>query len=296
MPRSMTGFARVQTETPEVSLVVSIKTFNHRYLDLQMRLPAELEPFELAARTRIKQKVARGSVQLSASVEMRGAATVRVKRNIVEGYLGAYRELAREYGISAAPDLSALFRLPGVVSFDDGNADRNATLERALLEALDRALEELARVREREATGIVSEMGERSQKIDASLDGIERFREGLTRLLAERLTQRLGELLKTAAPDPQRLLQEAALIAERSDISEELQRLRTHNRQLRGMLASEGEVGKKLDFLLQEMNREANTIVSKTSGIGDTGIKITDFGLALKAEIEKIREQAMNLE
>lgn len=286
----------MQTETPEVSLVVSIKTFNHRYLDLQMRMPAEMEPFELAARQLIKQKITRGSVQLSASLELRGAAPVRVKRNIVEGYVEAYRELAREYGISAAPDLNALFRLPGVVSFEDGNEERNATLERALIETLNRALEELARVREREAAGIVGEMEQRSQKIDASLDGIERFREGLTRLLAERLTQRIGELLKNAAPDPQRLLQEAALIAERSDISEEMQRLRAHNRQLRGMLAAEGEIGKKLDFLLQEMNREANTIVSKTSGIGDKGLEITDLGLALKAEIEKIREQAMNLE
>ena len=161
---------------------------------------------------------------------------------------------------------------------------------------LDRALDELDRAREREAAGIVEEMMRRSQAIDAGLDRIEELRCGLTQSLAERLAQKLSELLKGIGLDPQRVLQEAALLADRSDISEEVQRLRAHNRQLRALLASSGELGKKLDFLLQEMNREANTTVSKTSGIGESGLTITDLGLSLKAEIEKIREQGMNLE
>jgi uncharacterized protein (TIGR00255 family) len=294
----MTGFARVQTETPEFSLAVSVKSVNHRYLDVQMRLPAELEAFEMAARQAIKKKIARGYLQLTAGLEMRAPAPLRIKRHIVEGYLEAYREMAREHGITAEPDLSGLFRLPGIVTFGEPDPDRNAGLEKALLWTLDRALDELGRAREREAAGIVEEMERRSRLIDGALGHIEQLRDGLTERLTERLNQKLAELLQGASLDPQRILQEAALAADRSDISEEVQRLRAHNEQLRAVIgpSSGGEVGKKLDFLLQEMNREANTIVSKTAGIGESGLAITDLGLTLKAEIEKIREQAMNLE
>ncbi|MBI3695206.1 MAG: YicC family protein [Acidobacteria bacterium] len=296
MPRSMTGFARVQTETPEFSLTLRVKSVNHRFLDLQMRLPAELDGYETAARQAIKRRIVRGSLQVSASLETRGAAAIRIKDQLVESYLAAYRELAARHGVSAEPDLNAVFRLPGIVTFGEPDADRNAGLEKVLLEALDRALDELDRAREGEAAGIVEEMARRSQAIETSLEHIEQLRSGLSQLLAERLTQKLSELLKGASVDPQRILQEAALLADRSDISEEVQRLRAHNEQLRALLASSGELGKKLDFLLQEMNREANTIVSKTSGIGESGLAITDLGLSLKAEIEKIREQGMNLE
>jgi uncharacterized protein (TIGR00255 family) len=292
----MTGFARVQTETPEFTLTVSVKSVNHRFLDVQARLPADLEAFEVAARQAIKKRVTRGSLQLSASVEMRGGTSIAVRRHLVDGYLAAYRELAQAYGVSAEPDLNAVFRLPGVVSWSEPGAAQNGNLEAVLLETLERALSELNRFREREAGGIVEEMEARSRAIDAALDRIGTLREGVSRVLLERLTQRLNELLQAAAPDPQRILQEAALLADRSDVSEEVQRLRVHNRQLRDLVRSEGDLGKKLDFLLQEMNREANTIVSKTSGLGQTGLEITDLGLSLKAEIEKIREQGMNLE
>jgi len=296
MPRSMTAFARIETRTPQFALTVSVKSVNHRYLDVQMRLPGELEPFEIAARRAIKTKVARGALQVNVGLEMQGLSGLRVRRDLVDAYLAAWREVAREHSIAAEPDLAGLFRLPGIVSWGEAGESSDGGLERALLEALGRALDELAAVREREALGIVEEMDARSQSIDQALDGIEQRREGLLPLLAERLTRRLTELLQAAAPDPQRVLQEAALLADRSDISEEVQRLRAHNAQLRSLLRSSGEVGKKLDFLLQEMHREANTIVSKTSGIGPAGLEITGLGLALKAEIEKIREQGMNLE
>jgi uncharacterized protein (TIGR00255 family) len=294
----MTGFAHVELETPEFRLSVSVKSVNHRFLDLQMRLPAELEAFEMAARQAVKSRVARGSLQVNAGVEMRGPPALRIKRDVVEGYLAAYQDLARQYNISAPPDLSGLFRLPGIVSFGDPDAGRITGLERALLEALDRALDELTASREREAAGIVDEMQRRSGAIEDALQSIEQARAGVTQRMAERLAQKLSELLQPAALDPQRILQEAALLAERSDISEEIQRLRAHNQQLRALIgpSGPGEIGKKLDFLMQEMNREANTIVSKTSGLGGAGLQITDFGLVLKAEIEKIREQAMNLE
>jgi len=299
MPRSMTGFARVQAETPEFCLTLGIKSVNHRSLDLQIRLPPELEPFEMAARQAVKRKIARGYVQVTAALQVLVPPEVRINRGLVEAYLAAYRDVAREYGITAEPDLNVLFRLPGIVAFSGADAERSGGLEKALLETLERALDELTVSREREAAGIVEEMIRRSCSIEAGLAQISRLREGLTSLLAERLAQKISELIKGAAVDLQRVLQEAAFAADRTDISEEVQRLQAHNHQLQELLAppsSPGEVGKKLDFLLQEMNREANTILSKTSGIGEMGLAITDLGLAIRAEIEKIREQAMNLE
>jgi uncharacterized protein (TIGR00255 family) len=259
-------------------------------------MPPELESLEVAARQLIRKKLIRGHVQVGAHLEVRGPADVRVQRHLVQGYLAAYRQLAEEHGVTAEPDLNAVFRLPGIVTWGGPGDETPDGVEKALLGTLDEALEALARMREREAEGIVEEMQRRSKAIDAALDRVEQIREGLTARLADRLAQKLSELLRAAALDPQRILQEAAFLAERSDIGEEIQRLRQHNRQLRDLLTASGEVGKKLDFLLQEMNREANTIVSKTSGIGEPGLEITDLGLALKAEIEKIREQAMNLE
>jgi uncharacterized protein (TIGR00255 family) len=295
----MTGFARVQTETPEFRLSVNIKSVNHRSLDLQVRLPPELEPFEMGVRQAVKKRVARGYIQVNASVTLQAPAQVHIKQEIVEAYLNAYRELAKTHAILAEPDLNVLFRLPGVMAFDEAGEGPPAGLEKALAQTLDRALDELACSREREATGIVEEMLRRSQAIESSRAGIEQLRQGLTPFLMERLTQRLSELLKSAAVDPQRILQEAAFISDRTDISEEVQRLGAHNNQLRALItpsSASAEVGKKLDFLLQEMNREANTILSKTSGIGEAGLAITDLALAARAEIEKIREQAMNLE
>ena len=300
MARSMTGYARAQAETPEFSLTLSLKSVNHRFLEVQLRMPGDLDPFEVAIRQAVKRRVSRGALQVSVSIETRAAIAIEVRRPLVEAYLAAYRDLAKSYGIAAEPDLNAVFRLPGVVSAGDSSAGRagasNGALEKTLLETLDRALTELNAFRHREAGGIVEEMLERSRRIEAALEHIGQLRDGVSGLLLDRLTQRLNDLLQATAPDPQRLLQEAALLADRSDVSEEVQRLGVHNQQLRGLVRSEGEVGKKLDFLLQEMNREANTIVSKTSGLGQAGLEITDLGLQLKAEIEKIREQGMNLE
>jgi uncharacterized protein (TIGR00255 family) len=296
MARSMTGYARLQTESEQVRLLVGIKSLNHRFLDVQMRLPPELEGFEMAARQRVKQRVTRGFVQVWASVELRGPTGLRIRRDLVEGYVAAWRELAREHKLAGEPDLAALLRLPGVVTFGETPESPDGDLEPILLKTLDRALDQLTAVREREARSIVEEMLRRAQAIDAGLDRIENLRQGLTQALAARLHQKLADLLPALAVDPGRVLQEAALLAERSDISEEVERLRLHNRQVRELVAFQGEVGKRLDFLLQEMNREANTIVSKTSGIGGAGLEITDLGLALKAEIERIREQGMNLE
>jgi uncharacterized protein (TIGR00255 family) len=161
---------------------------------------------------------------------------------------------------------------------------------------MDEALEMLNRFREREGTAITEEMRSRCAIICDQVVKMEKIRSKASSVFQKRLKERLQDLLRGASIEPQRLAQEAALLADRSDVSEELIRLKTHTGQVDALLQADGEVGKKLDFLLQEMNREANTILSKTGGLGELGLTITELALAAKSEIDKIREQSLNLE
>jgi uncharacterized protein (TIGR00255 family) len=164
------------------------------------------------------------------------------------------------------------------------------------VDAVREALDLLDQFREREGGAIAREMQERCGAIRELVTRMEQIRSKAVSAFQKRLNERLRDLLRGAGIDSQRLAQEAALLVDRSDVSEELIRLKTHAGQLEELLNSNGEVGKKLDFLLQEMNREANTVLSKTGGLGDLGLTITDLALAAKAEIDKIREQSLNLE
>jgi uncharacterized protein (TIGR00255 family) len=165
-----------------------------------------------------------------------------------------------------------------------------------VLDAAAEAVTALNIVREREGQATADEMRQRCANISVLVTRMEEIRESAVPVFHKRLKEKLGDLLKGFAMDPQRLAQEAALLADRSDIAEELVRLKTHAAQLTAILNSSGEVGKKLDFLLQEMNREANTVLSKTGGLGDIGLTITELALSAKSEIDKIREQSLNLE
>ena len=165
-----------------------------------------------------------------------------------------------------------------------------------MLDAAREAFATLNVFREREGRATVQELDQRCENIGGLVARMEEIRAGAVPAFHKRLREKLAELLHGAGIDPQRLAQEAAVLADRSDIAEELVRLRTHAAHLNGMLGGDGEVGKRLDFLLQEMNREANTILSKTGGLGELGLTITDLALAAKSEIDKIREQSLNLE
>ena len=166
----------------------------------------------------------------------------------------------------------------------------------ALMEALETALGQLNEFRTREGAEIAAEMQRHNASVAATAGEMELVRESASAAFQQRLSDRLKELLKSAQIDPQRLAQEAAILADRSDIGEELARLKIHSSQLGGVLQAGGEAGKKLDFLLQEMNRETNTILSKTSGAGEAGLRITELAISAKSAIEKIREQSLNLE
>jgi uncharacterized protein (TIGR00255 family) len=293
----MTGFARARRPLGEKELIVSIKTVNHRGLDVHVHAPASADPFENAIRTAVKAKLTRGhaDVRLNLPDFARAGDSTSVNHDLLEEYVAAFREAAARHCLESQPDLNAALRLPGMFG-DGGSGEPPPETEALLLDALAEALTELNAFRAREGAAIALDMQTHNKQIAAAADAIEKIRTTAVSTFQARLNERLADLLKGVQIDPQRLAQEAAILADRSDVGEELTRLRVHSGQLAQLLDSGGEVGKKLDFLLQEMNREANTILSKTSGIGEIGLKITDLALGCKAAIEKIREQSLNLE
>jgi len=294
--RSMTGFARVQTSTEHGDIVVSLKSVNHRGLDLHFHLGPELDALENAIRAVIKRSVLRGHIDVRCSALRAANGSGGLNLPLLRSYLAAFRKAASEEGISdAQPDLNRILLLPGMFGAGSEGAP-DAISESVILAAVEEAAVELNQFRTREGAELAGFIREQNTAIRESAAEMARIRDQAVPAFHRRLVEKLQELLGNSGVDPQRLAQEAALLADRSDIGEEISRLQIHSRQLDEILNSGGEVGKRLDFLLQELNRETNTILSKTGGIGDLGLRITELALASKASIEKIREQALNLE
>jgi uncharacterized protein (TIGR00255 family) len=298
--RSMTGFARVTRSLPSGELTLTIKTVNHKGLDLHFHMPAEFDFVEPALRAAIRKRIARGHVQIQVSLKRNadaGAAGAAViNEPMLRAWLDSFRDVAARFDIESKPDLNQALRLPGMIEPRVVAAGPDEALEAETLSAAAEALDELDRFRLREGASIDAELRARVASIQDLVCRMEEIRSRALPYFHKRLSDRISELLNGAHLDPARLAQEAALIAERSDISEELVRLRTHADQAGVLISAEGETGKKLDFLLQEMNRESNTILSKTGGLGEQGLALTDLGLAAKAEIDRIREQSLNIE
>jgi uncharacterized protein (TIGR00255 family) len=290
--RSMTGYAQVKSHAGEgTSFTLSLKSVNHRFLDPQLRLPMELDELEMKIRRVLKERLARGHVEVTLSVERRGGQGYDFNRELVGGYVEAFRKAASEFGTGGEPDLNNVLRMPGALGAMtplDGN------FEASVLAALDQAIQKLNIMREQEGSGMEAEMRRRLTSLEQATGEVSKLRAAVSKAYMEKVRSRMQELMENA--DQDRILQEAAILAERSDIQEELVRLQTHIDHFRKLLDQGGEVGKKLDFLLQELNREANTLLSKTSGVAGEGLRITELGLQMKSEIEKCREQVQNLE
>jgi uncharacterized protein (TIGR00255 family) len=292
--RSMTGFAQVKGQVNgQFGFTLSLKSVNHRFLDIHFRMPSDSDDLEMKLRRRLKERMARGHVELTLNIERGVSEGFSLNRALVGGYVQAFRTAAEEFGLAADPDLNAILRIPGALESEalpvgDG-------LEAAVLAKMEEALSRLNLMREEEGRGTERELRERMQHVQQAREGVEKHRQAVLQTYAERLRTRLQELIGSQI-EPERILQEAALLVDRSDIQEELVRLDQHVKHLLGLLDQGGEVGKKLDFLLQEMNREANTLLSKTSGLAGEAMKITELGLSMKADIEKAREQVQNLE
>lgn len=291
----MTGFARVRATIQGVEATLSIKSVNHRALDLHFYMPPEMDPFESAMRTAIKKSVARGHVDVRVQLTRDGTGPIGVDMAKLEAYVRAFHSAAARFEITATPDLNAAFRVNGILT-DSAPLELTETFEAPLLELLDRALVSLNEFRSREGAELGSVMLEQNASIHGAARALEELRANVIPAFQSRLRDRLSEMLANSTADPQRILQEAALLADRSDIGEEIARLKIHAAQIEQILRDSSEAGKRLDFLLQEMNRETNTILSKTAGVGEAGLKITEIGVQAKSAIEKIREQSLNLE
>lgn len=290
--RSMTGFAQAKGQLNSLGFTLSIKSVNHRFLDLHFRLPANADALEMNLRRILKEKLARGHVDVNLSFDQGGAA-MSLNRPLVSAYVQAFRAAAAEVGIAAEPDLNAVLRIPGAL--DAGVAPADEQLTPAVLCKLDEALQLLNRMREEEGRGMERELRERMAHLSRACTAVKEHRDVVLKAYSERLKSRLQEWIGAAVAE-ERIAQEAALLADRSDIHEELVRLENHVQHFLGLLDATGEIGKKLDFLLQEMNREANTLLSKTSGLAGDAVRITEAGLAMKSDIEKAREQVQNIE
>jgi uncharacterized protein (TIGR00255 family) len=295
---SMTGFARAQVRVnDQLSYTLSVKSVNHRFLDVQLRLPAGLDALEMELRKAIKDSLIRGHVDLTLSIDRGSQQTSGYNRELVNGYLAAFAAAREEHGLGGQPDLNTILRLPGALQGDNrsnGDEDQAALTESARREIAP-LLEELKTMRAREGEALEAILHGTLDRLAEVTEGVAAMRPEVEQRYQDRLTERL---LAATGPEfnRQRLLEEVAVMVERSDIAEELERMTTHIGHFRELLAAGGEVGKKLDFLLQEMNREANTLLSKTGGAGGKGTRITELGLAMKSEIEKAREQIQNLE
>jgi len=298
---SMTGFAQALVERDGSSVRINLRSVNHRFLDLHLRMPDGFEVFEPRIRQAIRNRLRRGHVDVNIYYEPGGTGTVEVNHDLAEAYLKAVEKLRQEFGVKTEPDLVALFRLPGVVAAPGAasellNEEKQERLGEQLERCLEQALNKLEAMRRSEGQSLTVEMQGILGQIAERTAEIETLAERVRPAIARRLAERLEELLKGVQLDPIRLAQEAAMLAERSDVSEELARLRSHVEQFRKLLAGAGEAGKKLDFLLQEMQREANTLLSKTPGVESEGLAITGLALEVKSDIEKLREQAQNVE
>jgi uncharacterized protein (TIGR00255 family) len=296
---SMTGFARTQVRvSDQLSYTLSLKSVNHRFLDLQMRLPSGLDALEVELRKALKDHLVRGHVDLTLSLDRSTQQTAGYNRELVAAYIAAFNAASEEHGIiGGEPDLNTALRLPGALQADNrSNGDEDLEAISASVRAqIVPLLDQLKTMRAREGDALEAILHCTLDRLAEANEGVAALRPEVEQRHQERLTQRLLTATGTDF-NRQRLLEEVALLIERSDIAEELARMTTHIGHFRELLTTGGEVGKKLDFLLQEMNREANTLLSKTGGVGGKGTRITELGLAMKAEIEKAREQIQNVE
>ncbi len=289
----MTGYGRGAAAGDNFSVAVDLKTVNNRFLDIHLRLSGELSSLEASIKRRISSRLSRGRVDVSVTFERTSEVAYELNRPLIAGYVGALREMQQEFQIAGDVDINVVARLPGALQpARDGLDD---TMIAGIERALDEAIGELERMREQEGEALQTEMRDRLDKIEGLIPVIENAAGGLSETYRQRLQKRIGELLNRETQlielDQARMAQEIAYLADRSDVSEEMVRLRSHITQFRDALDSTNETGKMLDFLLQELNREANTTLSKS-----TELTIKEAALGIKAEVEKLREQVQNVE
>jgi uncharacterized protein (TIGR00255 family) len=288
----MTGFGTATAQTPGGRLSVEVRSVNHRFSEVQLRLPKELMTLEDRARALVQGRVHRGRLELIVTREdgARRTRSVRADIDLAAAYAGALREIAGSVGAAGEVTLQQLAVLPDVLRIEDDRTDVDL-LWPALASAVGEAIEALVAMRAAEGRRLAEDLFTRLDTLASLLDGIAGRSKDVVQSYSERLRHRLAELLGEMPVDEARIAMEIALLADRSDISEELVRLRSHLAQFHQTIGEDGPVGRKLEFLLQEMGREANTIGAKANDLD-----ITRAIIAMKAELESLREQVQNVE
>jgi uncharacterized protein (TIGR00255 family) len=270
-----------------------MKTVNNRFLDVSLRLPGELQSLEGVIKKLISARLSRGRVEVNLQYDRSQPTVFELNRPLISGFLDAMKQMQEEFSLAGEPDLNVIARLPNVVQ--TRKEEPSAKFIEAVEAAFAMALDDLEQMRSREGELLREELLALVNRIEARIPDIEAESATVAEEYHQRLTKRVNEMLaKTDSQselDASRLAQEVAYLADRADISEETARLRTHIEHFRGIMSDEKDVGKRLDFLTQELNREANTIASKTNNM-----TVKESALAIKSEIEKIREQVQNVE
>ncbi|HYK88642.1 MAG TPA: YicC/YloC family endoribonuclease [Acidobacteriota bacterium] len=290
---SMTGYGTGAGRGEETEIAVEIRTVNHRFLDVHTRLPREYTYLEAEVQQVVRGTLGRGRVDVSVSLQCTNPATFLVNAESARSYIQAASRLRDEFRLEDSIDLKTLLTLPGVLQNRDNVAAQaeNNALKELLAQTVRQALEGVLRMREQEGRALETDMRHYLTGIGEKAKCIHRLAPATTVEYRRKLEERLAQLLPQNGVDPQRLAQEVALFAERCDITEEITRLESHVEQYMSLMDNGREVGKKLDFLLQEMQREINTILSKSANL-----EITGHGITIKADIEKLREQVQNVE
>ncbi len=296
---SMTGYASIRVEISQTSsCTLTLKSVNHRFLDLSLRLPPNCDALEAVLRKSLKEHLRRGHVELTLLLDRQSRAGIAFNDELLAAYVSAFRAAAATNGLVSEPDLNDILRIPGMMSGQQvPSREDGAAMESAVVAALPGLFARFNASRGLEGAALASELRASMARLDVLAERVSVSREGARSAAFERLRERIAELTQGTGVSEERLLVEAAMLAERSDIEEEIVRLRTHAARFAALLDEGGELGKRLDFLLQELNREANTLLSKTGGAASqNGLGITELGLEMKLEIERAREQVQNLE
>ena len=292
MVKSMTGYGRAVETVNGREFTVELRSVNNRYLDCAVKLPRALSFAEDAVKQAVKGAISRGKVDVFISLRSESAQDVKITLNapVVEGYIAAMRQMARDYGIREDISVGLLSRMPDVFTVDKPEVDEEQLLS-DLLSVVGKALERFDAMRTAEGKALENDLRSRGETILARVEQVEAGSGQTVADYRTRLENKLKEVLANTAIDESRILTEAAIFADKVAVDEETVRLRSHLDQMNNMLTTGGAIGRKLDFLLQEMNRESNTIGSKCSDV-----RLARIVVDIKAELEKIREQTQNIE
>jgi uncharacterized protein (TIGR00255 family) len=290
--KSMTGFGQGEASNQEWSVKVEMKSVNHRYLDLWLRIPKQYSLLEEPIRMLIQEEMSRGRVEVSVNIEEFGdrQRNVRINKPLLNGYLAALETIQQELGIKESIQLDHILQLPDLLELEEPDVNWDS-LQETVLKAVRTALDELEAMRRNEGYQLSQDILMKISLIERHVDRISEIAPAVVQDYRERLKERLGDLLDGTTITEERFVGEVALFADKCSIDEELVRLRSHIQQFRQSIEKESPVGRKLDFLLQEMNREINTIGSKGNNVGIAGLVVD-----VKSELEKIREQVQNIE